>query len=68
MERFMVEVRADGWVFTPVSPRARKWVEKNMFGTSITAQRGYVPCVLRALLAEGFGIVPQSSAVSGIEE
>jgi hypothetical protein len=68
MESFLVEVRADRWIFTPVSARARKWVANNMFGNTIKVERGYVPCVVRALLAEGFAIVPTADASSDEEE
>lgn len=68
MERFLVEVRADRWEFTPASVRARKWVSNNLFADTIKVERGYVPCLLRALLAEGFAIVPSESAFAGEEE
>jgi hypothetical protein len=68
MESFLVEVRTDRWVFTPVSARARKWVANNLFANTIKVERGYVPCVIRALLAEGFAIVPSVDAASGAEE
>lgn len=68
MESFFVEVRADRWVFTPASPRARQWTTNNLFANIIKVERGHVPCVLRALLAEGFAIVPSGNDLSVMED